>query len=129
MTIKHTFLTDEELQEIEARTAAAVPAPWRVSSSGYSVKSDNEDVPIIAEAPNAMCVQQQFQPWMNNAEFIAHARADVPRLLLEIEKLQYEIHILRSGRDEAENDGSIWKERAEAAEALLLLPFAPREQT
>jgi hypothetical protein len=66
-------LTDEQLAEIRKRAEAATDGPWTVSFPGakvinaYGIGVDNFD---------------------EDAEFIAHAREDVPKLLAEIGRLK-----------------------------------------
>ena len=56
-------MAEKELQEIKERCEKASPGPWKVLNMLYN--SVDED-----------------------AEFIAHAREDIPKLIAEIERLQ-----------------------------------------
>lgn len=91
-------LTSEELQAIRARAERASKGRWSVNVSvdycdncknGYEiVQSELFLAPIVAELRNR-----------EDAEFIAHAREDIPKLLAEIERL-------RAGIERAINETS-----------------------
>src|SRR5690625_1706277 len=80
-------LTVEELAEIKERAEKASEGPWDVDvpvdycancENGYEiVQSELFLAPIVAELNVA-----------DDAEFIAHAREDIPKLLAEIERLR-----------------------------------------
>ncbi len=93
------MITKEELKEIRDRCDAATEAPWVTNGDGssYDFNSDEYSQTWV-ETPKetwrssltnmtgtSMCEQ------MDTAEFIAHARTDVPKLLDQIEKL---IHVI-----------------------------------
>lgn len=69
-----TRLTQEELAEIRKRTEASTPGPWKESKLYIEFGDSSER---LADVCNRI-----------DAEFIAHAREDVPKLLAEIERLQ-----------------------------------------
>lgn len=72
-----------------AISEAATPGPWRVSMSGYSVKSHDVDVPIVAAVYHgAQATAKDIERWLPNADFIAYARTALPaaaRRVLELE--------------------------------------------
>src|SRR5690606_2755660 len=80
----------EELEAIRKRAEAATPGPWDVDipmdvcgecENEYEiVESSVFLAPIVAELKIGA-----------NAEFIAHAREDVPKLLAEIDRLRNEL--------------------------------------
>jgi hypothetical protein len=82
-------MTPEELAEIRERADKATPGPWREFSTGpahgdhWYVTADGESIALIHA--NDGIDEEARQP---DAEFIAAARAYVPRLLDEIERLQ-----------------------------------------
>ena len=47
-------MTDEQLAELEALEKAATPGPWRVSMSGYSVKSYDAGLMQLSSKPGSM---------------------------------------------------------------------------
>jgi hypothetical protein len=81
-------MTDEELDEIERRCAAARPGPWtsyvegRDHTSGSNfvmVGNDDEGRGEDIELTGATVADQ---------DFIANARQDIPRLLAEVRRLR-----------------------------------------
>jgi len=73
-------LTDEQLAEIRKRAEAATAGPWGIEDG--EIVSLTE---LIADLfPSTVCDGYDSQ---GTAEFIAHAREDVPKLLAEIERL------------------------------------------
>lgn len=85
------------LDEIRARADAATPGPWLLHKNGGELEivdasgatSDASDIAF-------MHVHAEKEDWAlpgtgyDNAEFIAHAREDIPYLLSEIERLTRE---------------------------------------
>jgi len=70
-------MTDQELAEIEGRLHFLPPGPWQTDAlSGARVLDPLQPI-------NPMPFQDT-----NVAEFIAHAREDVPRLLAEVRRLR-----------------------------------------
>ena len=113
-----------DLDAIEARVNAATPGPWWVEQVGdFGVES------AVIE-----CVR--WRGYLNTlhlgedtptAEFIAHAREDVPALVAEVRRLTAEAATQREWFEAADAaadrrlDQSIaWMERAEAAEAEVV---------
>lgn len=106
-----TELTDDDLNEIERRAAAATPGPWFVrqldddhAMSLVAVGTtpdtgqgerwpefDSRDIVAATLVQQPRYVEVADQLWDENAEFIAHARDDVPRLLTEIRRLRGEL--------------------------------------
>ncbi|MGW2256224.1 hypothetical protein ACWCXH_39760 [Kitasatospora sp. NPDC001660] len=104
----HEPMTDEELAEIEALADAATPGPWHVrqldddfamSLVAISTVPDTgagERSPDFGhhEIVAATLVQQPRyvdiadERWDENAQFIADARQNVPRLIAEIRRLR-----------------------------------------
>jgi len=66
-------LTDERLAEIEARCNAATPGPWKNVGGYCDVCASDREKEANRQA---------------NAEFVVHARADVPDLLAEVRMLR-----------------------------------------
>lgn len=87
-------MTDDKLAAIEQRVQAATPGPWHAPGlgevhtdhdAGVFIRrdEDGEGDPIVAD----FC---SYPNWEGNAEFIAHAREDVPALLAEVRRLRAE---------------------------------------
>lgn len=72
--------------------SAHTPGPWRISMSGYSVKSMCDDMPIVASNPRGLAMKERHaQAWLENARLISAA----PDLLEAVRQL----------RDLAEREG------------------------
>ena len=80
------MLTEEQLKEIEARANAARPAPWHVEvhepTLSRMVRSDDHTLDI-----GFGYVGNRTE---EDAEFVAHARTDVPALLAKARRLREE---------------------------------------
>ncbi len=75
-------MTNEELDEIEARANAATPGPWKhADSRDNEVRLEHGGFPASGYSHWSM-----MRP--NDATFIAAARQDVPRLIQEVRRLQ-----------------------------------------
>ncbi|WP_060210221.1 hypothetical protein [Sporosarcina koreensis] len=71
-------LTQEQLEAIRERAEAATEGPWKNFDGGYIVGGSEIAVgEVVAEAERDA-----------DAEFIAHAREDIPALLAEVERMQ-----------------------------------------
>lgn len=81
-------MTEEEIQAIEARANAATEGPWEVRAlAGYP--NECWAGPAI-DAPGYSDFYTGYEGEISrpNAEFIAHARTDVPALVAEIRRLR-----------------------------------------
>lgn len=91
-------LTDHDLDEMEARCKAATPGPWRASDDEPSDvviwgPADKFLVNVGADAIVPMSnttggAVLAFDADRLNAEFMAHARTDLPRVLAELRELR-----------------------------------------
>jgi hypothetical protein len=82
-------LTEEELATIRRRSIGATPGPWtRFGRSSSNPDGDDEFLGHEIEGPPEAS-RGQFAR-VADAEFIAHARSDVPRLLAEVDRLRAE---------------------------------------
>ena len=80
-------MDNQELQKIKERAKKAIPGPWVANSqshSGYSYITQHEKL-----GRNIARVHQY-----DNAEFMAAAREDVPRLVWEVERLQLALQLI-----------------------------------
>lgn len=93
--------TDHELDEMESHLDGISPGPWRLSMTGYSVKS--EDNTIVSSVPRVTVPSDlDFPRWISDGEFIANARTDLPVLLAAIRDLKAEVRYLRLTLGESE---------------------------
>lgn len=83
------MLTDKELDEIEARANAATEGPWETGRalccSDRGWVCDGTGRHFLNGSSRRTEVMD-----VNDAEFIAHARADVPSLVAEVRRLRAE---------------------------------------
>jgi uncharacterized small protein (DUF1192 family) len=97
----NSAMTDEELQVIRARYEAATPGPWRVEHGRYSGADwligslgtgyfDN-GMHFVHITTNRVRASELYGNASVDAEFIAHAREDIPALLAEVERLRAEL--------------------------------------
>jgi hypothetical protein len=90
-------MTNEELKAIRDRAEAATPGPWyweKLDADGWN----DTEMPCLVSASVEGVMDfgdcEQYYPTEGSppndkdAEFIAHAREDVPKLLAEIERLK-----------------------------------------
>lgn len=73
-------MTDEELDQLEARLRAATPGPWVSYVEGRDHDSGSSFIQTAAgdiELSGATVADQ---------DFIAHARQDLPKLLMEVRR-------------------------------------------
>lgn len=90
-------MTPEELYAIEVRANAATPGPWTsithptLHHSHNDVFVENDDSDLICEMVDGKVFDR-----LATAEFIAHAREDIPALIAEIRRLRRQL-ILRIG--------------------------------
>lgn len=101
-------MTQERLAEIEARANAAIAGPWR---RGYKGMPGYHDGVVYPDGPGIDWVGQCPEPkplfhaqvpnsprFRENAEFIAHARTDIPDLIAEVRHQQAEVRRLREDK-------------------------------
>lgn len=77
-------MTQERLDAIREREAKATAGPWDVEGSAYCGPLDTLTVYPVEDGGALAYVQPSWE----DAEFIAHAREDVPALLAEVERLR-----------------------------------------
>jgi len=88
-------LTDVDLDAIERRVASTSPAPWRHRMLGF-IESGEDSAQVIGVTCHRHDASLEPLPGAENAEFIAHARQDVPRLLAEVRRLRQRVAEMES---------------------------------
>lgn len=68
-------MSNEELMQIKDRVEKATAGPWKSRKDGTVFLEHTQDIANVCTVNG-------------DAEFIAHAREDVPRLVAEVERLQ-----------------------------------------
>ena len=84
-----SLMTDEQLAEIEARVSAASHGPWHKTKGGMCIFQTYRVSPQFTDHGGMKMV---------DADFIIHARTDVPALLAAVRHLQAENERLESER-------------------------------
>jgi len=93
-------MNEEQIEEIRKRAEAVARGEWYVGVDG-SVNDRRDDFNWkIAEVKEK-----------SDAEFIAHAREDIPALLAEVERLREEVRYL-------EEDVERWRDLCEHADRM-----------
>lgn len=119
-------LAPEELAEIEARANAATPGPWEQTDGNIWI--DTREMVCCGRGyygccgdPDILGGQEIFaQSNPTDANFIAHARADIPALLASHKAQAAEIERLTRERDELRSlSPALYRSRAAAAEAKV----------
>ena len=116
MSDQPTPLPPERIEEIERRVNAATPGPWTQATD-----EGGPDCYVLSLGPEKeLLIECLDGP--HDAEFVAHARTDVPALLAEVERQAGEIEMLKVAIHEGREK---WtralngKAEAEAARDLL----------
>lgn len=92
---------EERLAEIRARLGAATEGPWAVAGRSWEIVQPAEDDPDrfdIMDLPIANAQERR-----SDAEFIAHARTDIPWLLDLVAQHEATIYQLESVLTEVTN--------------------------
>lgn len=80
-------MTDEELDEIERRCAAARPGPWTSFVEGRDHFGGSNMI-RVTDDDNSQADIELLGATVADQDFIAGARQDVPRLLAELRRLR-----------------------------------------
>jgi hypothetical protein len=84
-------LTEEDLRIIEERAAAATPAPWESFVEGRDHLAGDNFIRTggLDDSCPDLYVSHDLKPApVQDQDFIAHARQDVPRLAAEVRRLR-----------------------------------------
>lgn len=81
-------MTEQELQAIKERVEKATPGPWGFDK-GKKEHMDRRPavIEVFVEEENEWFISGDISD-LKDAEFIAHAREDIPALIAEVERLQ-----------------------------------------
>ena len=121
----------EQLEEIRKRCEAATPGPWTSSRKDIDSYTSNPDEPEYGTQHVVYVYLQDDEPRFplfgnnarNNAEFIAHARQDIPALLDALNEAEGRItgaRLYRAMAEDYEADRDRYKAKAEALERAIL---------
>ncbi|MDP3156561.1 MAG: hypothetical protein Q8N23_28070 [Archangium sp.] len=84
-------MTDEELEQIRARSLAAAPGPWKAHIEGRDHESGSSFI-MTGEGSNRGEDIELSGATVADYDFIACARQDISRLLAEIARLREELN-------------------------------------
>jgi len=93
MTTPTPPTTDLDLTAIRERVDAATPGPW-TADPGDATVDGPDGIPVVL-VPHR---DDDHAQAVTDAEFLAAARADVPTLLAEVERLKWELGRWTSGQ-------------------------------
>lgn len=79
-----------DLEAIKNRYESATPGPWWSESGIIHAPAWWDGAESGAACHPADCFERSGRDWRADADFIAHARTDVPNLLAEVERLRAE---------------------------------------
>jgi hypothetical protein len=82
----HERLTESELKNMKARCDAARPGPWRSYVEGRDHAGGSSFIMVGPEEARGDDIEL-LGATVEDQDFIAHARQDLPRLIAEIERL------------------------------------------
>lgn len=97
-------MTTNDLDAITARVDAANEGPWAIwhdlDHQGYKTVGDAESYAAVLDGD----VAEESNPAAHvytdeDAEFIAHAREDVPDLVAEVRELRAKVEVLTAGSE------------------------------
>lgn len=84
-------LTEAELAEMRQRLEQATAGPWVAKVDGF-IETDGPAARVVGVTCRGLEGEGEPLPAVANAEFIAHAREDMLRLLDEVERLRQRLH-------------------------------------
>jgi hypothetical protein len=100
-------MNQKQFDEIKSRTEKATPGPWKWNTDryhgGYIGITGKNNAEVLF--PNHCNEDDEGAAWFedlpneSDADFISHAREDIPALIAEIERFREEIAALKSERD------------------------------
>lgn len=85
-----TATANERLADIKARAEAATEGPWGWEATAPAMSGEHWNMRIKGK-PGIRFVVAEYQHGPDNAEFITHARTDVPALVAALEAV-LELH-------------------------------------
>lgn len=110
ITAREQAERDAVIQEAQELLSKITPGEWRVSMTGYSVKSNDDDMPIVASNPHGAAMREKDAPaWLVNADFIAAAPRLVRDLLAALTRLLAEQAQVKQERDALKAELESWK--------------------
>jgi hypothetical protein len=106
-------MTDDEIAAMKAREERATHGPWNVHVATWGIVQHDRPLPIVYGNAHYGILADA------DAEFIAHAREDVPALLAEVEQLRTYIERLHAHRAAVIADHAVYSDGLEAENEAL----------
>ncbi len=111
-----------DLAALRKLCEAATDGPWRISMSGYSVKSQDDNTPIVCAVPGGASARaKDVEAWLDNAIFIVTARSALPALIDRVEALEVALREALRFAKEIPTNTDAWQERHDGLKALAAL--------
>jgi len=80
-------MTEIEINEIEKRVQKASRAPWKAYIEGRDHVSGSSFI-LVGDEENSLDDIELYGAKLDDYDFIANARQDIPKLIAEIRRLQ-----------------------------------------
>ena len=123
-------MTEQELEQIEARANAATPGPWTGDRSDGTIKykmlgGENHNFVILDvdhKNNSSGFYTEDYIPYEQctaNEEFVKHARTDIPALIAEVRRLEADLeHVTTVGESLATSLDGVKADNARLKAAL-----------
>lgn len=123
------MMDDKYLAEIKAREQSATPGPWSVDTNEpfsrqiNGVFADEQEKYVFYHDPDGEDTVSR-----KDADFIGHARTDIPALIAEVERLNGMVTRAQEGWYDADEQNATLKKALELAEDMLtkMTPYKSR---
>ena len=92
------------LDDIKKRAENATEGPWGSSDDGGEYRSAYVETTWSVDGENAEPITDYLKP--ADAEFIAHSRTDVPKLVAALEAMEAQVLLLESIQDGTDSIGA-----------------------
>jgi hypothetical protein len=102
----HTPGDQLDLDAIEARASSATPGPWEARQNAPTMSGAVWNLRVAGE-PGVKAMVTEYQHGSANADFIAHAREDVPALVAEVRRLRSFAAEVQGVRNMVERDANL----------------------
>lgn len=97
----------DKIKMLRGKLALATERPLRVSMSGYSIKSYDPDVPIVAAVHGgAAASPRQLEAWINNSDLFVEAVNHLDALV-DIAEAAERLRIEKQKVNDAAKDGTL----------------------
>ena len=81
-------LSETELAQMQVRADEATPPPWVTHDYPYVVSMFQDQKRMVADCSPHTNTKIYYETCQHNADFMANARQDIPRLVKEVYRLR-----------------------------------------